>query len=146
MMLPADEIAELLAGVPLLAGLPAKARKRLARDMDERFVTSGTELIRAERGSGWFFILAEGRAIVRRDGETVRTLEAGDHFGEMAIIDGDGRSATVIADGDARCLAMAPWAFRSFVETHPEVAWPLMETLVQRLRAAEARSGASHED
>jgi CRP-like cAMP-binding protein len=145
MIVPEKEIAEVLAGIPLFADMPPKALRHLAQDLDERAVSSGTEVIRAERGSGWFFVIAEGRAIVRRDGETVRTLHAGDFFGEMAIIDGDPRSASVFADGDMRCLAMAPWAFRSFIEAHPEVAWPLLKTLVQRLRAVEARSGAALE-
>ena len=56
----------------------------------------------------------------------------------MALIDEGPRTATIVAATDLRCLALAPWDFRPFVEEHPAVAWSLLQTLAKRLRAIEA--------
>ena len=57
----------------------------------------------------------------------------------MAVIDQGPRSASVVAESEVRCRGMTVWSFRPFVESHGEVAWPLLEALVKRLRAAEVR-------
>jgi CRP/FNR family transcriptional regulator len=87
-----------------------------------------------------FFLIEDGNATVSLRGEIVRTLGPGDHFGEIALIDEGPRSATVTASTDLRCRGLAAWEFKSFVQEHPEVAWPLLETLASRLRDAEERS------
>jgi CRP-like cAMP-binding protein len=86
-----------------------------------------------------FTVIVDGQATVSLDGRTVRTLGPGDYFGEMALIDRSLRSATVTADSDLRCLMMTQWVFRPFAMAHPEVAWALLELMVQRVRDAEAR-------
>jgi len=72
-------------------------------------------------------------------GETRRSLGPGDWFGEIALIDQGPRSASVVAATELRCQGMSAWEFRPFVQNHPEVAWPLLQALVGRLREAEAR-------
>jgi CRP/FNR family cyclic AMP-dependent transcriptional regulator len=59
----------------------------------------------------------------------------------MALLETGGqRSATITAGDGLRCAGMTIWNFKPFVRDHPEIAWSLLETLAQRLRAAEARS------
>jgi CRP-like cAMP-binding protein len=72
-------------------------------------------------------------------GRPARILGPGDHFGEMALIDHSCRSATVTAETELRCLLFVAWVFRPFAMQHPETAWALLETMVQRARDAEAR-------
>jgi CRP-like cAMP-binding protein len=106
---------------------------------DSRF--NEGEVITTEGRSGvGFFLIEDGNATVSLRGEIVRTLGPGDHFGEIALIDEGPRSATVTASTDLRCRGLAAWEFKSFVQEHPEVAWPLLETLASRLRDAEERS------
>jgi len=69
----------------------------------------------------------------------VRALGPGDYFGEMALLDGDQRSATVTADTELRCLGMTSWNFKSFVQDNPSVAWALLQSLAGRLREETAR-------
>jgi CRP-like cAMP-binding protein len=83
-------------------------------------------------------VIEEGNATVSRNGRIVRNLGPGDFFGEIALIDEGPRSATVVASTDLRCRGMTAWEFKPFVQEHPDVSWALMETLVERLRAAEA--------
>src|SRR5262245_29969460 len=80
-----------------------------------------------------FFVIAEGSASVVVQGETKATLGPGDHFGEIALFYDQPRSATVVADTDLRCYALGAWEFRPFVESHPDIAWPIMESMAQRL-------------
>jgi CRP/FNR family transcriptional regulator, cyclic AMP receptor protein len=136
------EVVEVLREVPLFSGLEEKELKRVADNMVERTFSDGQEITSQDARGNWFFVIEEGTASVSRDGETVRNLGPGDYFGEIALIDKGARSATIIANGELRCQGLSAIAFRPLVQTHPEIAWPLLEALVQRLRDAEARAGA----
>jgi cAMP-binding proteins - catabolite gene activator and regulatory subunit of cAMP-dependent protein kinases len=136
----ADELVESLKRVPIFAGVRDKELGRLVKAMRDSRFNEG-EVITTEGRSGvGFFLIEDGNATVSLRGEIVRTLGPGDHFGEIALIDEGPRSATVTASTDLRCRGLAAWEFKSFVQEHPEVAWPLLETLASRLRDAEERS------
>src|SRR6266545_5422130 len=131
------DLVESLKRVSLFSGVRDKELGRLAKVMRESRFNEG-ETITTEGQSGvGFFVIEDGNATVSLRGEVVRTLGPGDHFGEIALIDEGPRSATVIATTDLRCRGMTSWEFRPFVQSHPEVAWPLLESLVGRLREAE---------
>jgi CRP-like cAMP-binding protein len=66
-------------------------------------------------------------------GETIRSLGAGEHFGEVALIDDGPRMAEVTAETDMECYVLPAWQFRAFVKGHPDVAWALMQSLVKRI-------------
>ncbi len=135
------DVVESLSRVPLFAGIQGRELERLARIMRESKFAEG-EAITSEGESGvGFFVIEDGNATVSRRGEILRTLEPGDHFGEIALIDEGPRSATVIATTDLRCRGLAAWEFKTFVLEHPGVAWTLLATLVARLREAEGRDG-----
>jgi CRP/FNR family cyclic AMP-dependent transcriptional regulator len=135
----ADELVESLKRVPIFAGVRDKELGRLVKAMRDSRFNEG-EVITTEGRSGvGFFLIEDGNATVSLRGEIVRTLGPGDHFGEIALIDEGPRSATVTASTDLRCRGLAAWEFKSFVQEHPEVAWPLLETLASRLRDAEER-------
>jgi CRP/FNR family transcriptional regulator, cyclic AMP receptor protein len=136
------EVIEILREVPLFAGLENKELKRLAKNMVERTFSDGQEITTQDAKGNWFFVIEEGTATVRRDGETVRNLGPGDYFGEIALIDRGARSATIVANGELHCQGLSAIAFRPLVQTHPEIAWPLLEAMVERLRDAEKRAGA----
>ena len=136
----ADELVESLKRVPIFAGVRDKELGRLVKAMRDSRFNEG-EVITTEGRSGvGFFLIEDGNATVSLRGQIVRTLGPGDHFGEIALIDEGPRSATVTASTDLRCRGLAAWEFKSFVQEHPEVAWPLLETLASRLRDAEERS------
>jgi CRP/FNR family transcriptional regulator len=134
------EVAEMLKRVPLFAGVKDRDLGRLAKVLSERTFAEG-EAITTEGESGvGFFVIEHGNATVSLKGEIIRTLGPGDHIGEIALIDEGPRSATVTASTDVRCRGMAAWEFRSFVQEHPEVAWPLLQTLASRVRDTQARA------
>ena len=110
----------------------------MSREMSERTFAPGSEVTATGRTGVGFFIIDSGDATVRIGDRVVASLGPGDHFGEMALIDGGARSADIVADTELRCFCMTAWNFRPFVRAHPDLAWALLETLVVRLREAQS--------
>jgi len=126
--------SDVLARVPLLAGVHKKTLKRLAEELKGRTFRAGSHAtVEGETGIG-FFIVLDGTATVTIDGKTVNKLGPGDWFGELALLRTGGvRTATVTADTDLECVGLTAWQFRPFLEKHPEVAWQVMDTMATRL-------------
>lgn len=133
--------ADALKQVPLLAGLGDRERERLASELHERTFNEGATVVSEGATGTGFFVIAEGNATVSVGGQIRSQLGPGDYFGEMALIDDAPRSATITAATDLRCYGMTPWEFRPFVESHPAVAWAMLQNLSRRLR--EAQSGTA---
>lgn len=133
------EMEDKLASVPLFSGVKPKELKKLSKRMTERSFNEGDEITREGESGIGFFVIEDGNASVSIDGKIVRTLGPGEYFGEIALIDSGPRSATIVASTDLRCQGITAWEFRPFIEQHPEVAWPMLETLASRLRDAEQR-------
>lgn len=128
-----------LERVPMLAELSKRERQQLAKSMKTRTFPPGKQVvIQGRRGIG-FFVISDGTAAVSIGDNVVRVLGPGDYFGEMALIDGDVRSATITADSALECLTITSWEFKAFVLEHPNVAWSLLRTMADRVREAGAR-------
>ena len=126
--------ASALERVPLLAGMNDKARGRLAKTMKDRTFKQGREVVAQGRTGAGFFLITEGEAVVTIGGEVIRTLGPGDYFGEMALLHGGPRSATVTAQTELSCLTISSWGFKAFVQENPQVAWDMLQRLAERLR------------
>ncbi len=128
-----------LRSVKLFAGMPEGDLRKLAQQMREVNHAGGTEIaVRGREGVG-FMVILDGEAEVSTPDGGTRVLGPGDHFGEMALLDQGGRSATVTARSDLRLAAIAEWNFKPFLMDHPEVAYRMLQTMSRRLRDAEAR-------
>jgi CRP-like cAMP-binding protein len=133
-----------LQGVPLFGGLSQRQLRRLGRDFKERSFRSGTEIVRQGHMSGVdFFVIVDGQVSVTVHGKEVARLGPGDHFGELALIGERERLSTVTAVGPVQCVSMASWHFRRFVNANPDVAWKLLQHLVELLGEKESRSGSA---
>jgi CRP-like cAMP-binding protein len=125
----------------LFAGLPQKSLKLIAQQMNEHQIPAG-EVVLAEDTGGSFgrmYVVLEGTARAEVDGELVAEYGSGDHFGEMSLLDGEPRSATVIATTDLRLAGLASWHLRAILMEEPAVAVHLIEVLARRLRQANLR-------
>ena len=138
------KLVDELRQVPLFSGLSQRQLKQLARNFTEREFRPGTSMVRQGEMSGvGFFVITGGEASVSVDGMEVARLGPGDHFGELALISEQVRSATVTAEGPLQCLVMAFWDFRRFAKENPDVTWKLLQHLVgllteERNRRAQA--------
>ena len=129
---------EVLRSVPLFSELDDEDLGRLANQMKERRFSEGDPMTSEGAGGAGFFVITEGNATVSVGGEVRATLGPGDYFGEIALIDEGTRTASITAATDVTAYGLTSWEFKPFVEDHPQVAWALLKTLAQRLRAAQA--------
>lgn len=129
-----------LAAVPLFADLSKRQRRRLLDGSQELTHDVGREIAAEGKGALAMRIVLEGAGEVSIRGKVVRTLGPGDYFGEISLIDGKPRSATVTATETMKVLAIEHHAFDKVLDDDPTVARTILVTLCARLREAEARS------
>ena len=135
---------DVLNKVPIFAGLDRKHLKRLANIMVPRSFKAGEAIVHEKDQPAGFFVIASGKVeVVRGAGgdkpQMLNTLGPGDFFGEMALFEGQARSATVRAVEDTECLAMTGWDFRAELSRDAEIAMAVLQTVVRRLRELEQR-------
>ena len=136
----AEPSVELLSKIPLFAGLDQRELKRLSASFTERKFNTGEPVaVEGEAGAG-FFVIGSGEAVVSVHGEERGRLGPGDYFGDVAMIDQGDRTATIHAGSDLTCYGLTLWDFRPLVETDARIAWPLLQAMAKRLRAAEAEA------
>jgi CRP-like cAMP-binding protein len=128
---------ELLQQVPLFKGLDAKHLKNLSAEFTERKFSEGQELTAEGSGGAGFFVIESGTAKVTVDGQDRRTLGPGDFYGEVALIDGGTRTATITALSDGVAHGLTKWQFKPLIELNGEIAWPLLEAMARRTRELE---------
>jgi CRP/FNR family transcriptional regulator, cyclic AMP receptor protein len=126
-----------LKSAKLLKGLSDGEIKKIARSLKVVNHQAGHEIIVRGDGGVGFMIITDGTVTVSTVQGKTRKLGPGDSFGEMALLDHEGRSATVKADTDVALATIPEWGFKSFLEEHPEVAYRLLQVLSQRVRQAE---------
>jgi len=137
-----SEKVERLRKVPLFSGLSLKHLNTIAGLADETEVKSGKVLGRQGKLEPQFVLIVEGNARVERDGKILAHLKAGDFAGEMSLIDGQPRSATVIAESPCSLLVIDARSFGELLETVPGLQRKMLLTLSQRLRDADAALAA----
>jgi len=133
---PRDPVAA-LRRVQLFADMDRREAEQIARVIKERRFAKGETVIMEGSGGAAFFFIESGEAKVSRKGVEIATLGPGDHFGEIALIDGGPRSATVTAMSDLVCYGITFWEFRPLVEKNGTMAWKLLQALAKRLRTAD---------
>ncbi|HYH37126.1 MAG TPA: cyclic nucleotide-binding domain-containing protein [Azospirillum sp.] len=134
----------LLASVPLFAGLTAAERDAIAAHGSVHAVAAGTLLIREGDRADAMFALLDGAARVLRTEEAgadvaIATLTAGDCFGEMALLDGEQRSATIVTATACRYFTMQHDAFWALIAPSPALLRKLLAQLSARMRDTSRR-------
>jgi CRP-like cAMP-binding protein len=127
---------ELLAKVPLFAGLSKSQLAQLASIADELDLRQGKVLIREGERGREFFVLVEGEAEVRRKGKKLATRRKGEFFGEIALVSNVPRVATVTAISPVHVLVIRDKEFRVLVQRVPAIALKVLEAVADRLPTA----------
>ncbi|MGH2996236.1 MAG: cyclic nucleotide-binding domain-containing protein [Gaiellaceae bacterium] len=133
-----DTKADALARAPLFRGLTRQELLQLARVTEDMEVEAGRTLTREGELGSEFFVIVDGDVSVTKDGEEVRTLSAGDFFGEIALLEDARRTATVTATTPLRFFVLTRQGFRSLVVHQPEID--------EKVRAAAAERAGVTDD
>jgi CRP/FNR family transcriptional regulator, cyclic AMP receptor protein len=124
-----------LAGQPLFEGMSERDLEAVARWADVVDVSEGYHLLHQGRLPHEFFVILEGKAGVEREGQPLAELGPGDFFGEIALLEDDRRTATVVATSPMRLMVLAPREFDAMCHQFPAVA----ERIDQAFRERRAR-------
>lgn len=126
--------AERLRQLPLFADLPHKQLERVATWADEIDLPAGKQLIEQGAFAHEFFLITEGTAEVLHDGQHLGELGPGDFFGEIALLEGDRRTASVVTTTPVRVVVMFAREFDAMDRELPEVAERIRQEMVKRRR------------
>ncbi len=146
----AEKKTRALGSVDLFGQLPAAERERLAETLRWAPFARGEALTRQGAQAHWLYIITEGEAVVRvrvdDEEREVAALAPGDFMGEMSLLTGAPRAATVIAKTDVACWRLDKAAFQALLERRPELAEEVAETLASRQVELESvRENLSHD-
>jgi pyruvate,water dikinase len=133
-----EESVEVVHEIPLFAELGEQEIGQVTGLFKERRFAAGETVTKEGAGGAAFFIIRSGDATVSVGGQPRPGLGPGDYFGEIALIDGGERAATVTAVTDLVCLGLTYWDFRPLVQNNAAIAWGLLQSLARLLRAERA--------
>jgi CRP/FNR family cyclic AMP-dependent transcriptional regulator len=133
---------EALSRVELLGSIPDEALDELVQRATTMTLQPGRVMVKQGAADSGLGLVLEGTADVTVNDVHRATLTEGDYFGEMSLIDGAPRSATVTAGPDgAKTLTLSPLTFREVLDVYPDVARGLLTHLVGRIRTLEQSLG-----
>ncbi len=135
-----EDKIERLKEVPVFEGCSQRQLRGVARIARVFDVAADTVLARAGEPGDEFFLIIDGTARVEVSAEKRVLLHPGEFFGEMSILDGGPRSATVVADTPLRLLVISRRHFSMLLKDVPGLTQTLLATLSKRVRQAEARA------
>jgi CRP-like cAMP-binding protein len=132
-----------LAQVPLFSGLAPRHLKRISELTEEQRYMEGASVVREGEQGDTFYVILEGEAkVVAPSGRVVNRIFPGQYFGEISLLDGGPRTATVVAETPLKMLALERAAFLKIVEQEPAVGVKLLGQAATMLRRLE-RSASS---
>jgi CRP-like cAMP-binding protein len=127
-----------LAQVPLFSSLAPRHLRRLADLTEEQRYMEGARIVREGDIGDTFYVILEGEAKVKsKSGRQVNRLRPGDFFGEISVLDGGPRTASVVADTPLVMLALPRAAFLKMIQQQPEVGVKLLAYTASMLRRLE---------
>ena len=134
-----QEIVSAIKAVSLFSSLSSRFLTGIAKSCTERDFAADETLVRQGNPGVGLFIIVSGKVKVVKTNEQGERLDIATHgggevIGEMSVLDGANRTADVIAVEQTKCLVLSSWDFKSFMESHPEVALEILPVVVQRFR------------
>jgi CRP-like cAMP-binding protein len=130
------ELTELLEDVKLFSRCTTRQRRAIARHAQIAELPAGVDLVKEGEPGDALFIILEGDAVVHRDGEELNRVGPGAYFGELAILDGEPRSATVVAESNVKVAVIGIRMFRTLLREFSDLAEQLLIALAGELREA----------
>lgn len=131
-----NQLHDYLRTIPLFSSCSKAELNRIAAIVKEVHFDAGHVICReGETGVG-LHVVVEGETKVQIGGRTRRKLGPGAFFGEIALLDGGPRSATVVAETPVRTLSIPAWSFKTTLRSNPSLALKMLEEACRRLRTS----------
>jgi len=127
----------ILGQVPLFAGLSRRHLKQIAEHADEIGFRKGEAIVEEDQPGGTFYVILEGEIRVVRHKRTIARMGPGEFFGEISLLDGGPRTATVVAETPVTAVRVFKRSFDKVVTQEPGVASQILAVVARRLREAE---------
>ncbi len=137
----AKDWAEVLAGLPLFSRCSKRQLRKLAGLAQFKEFAAGSLVIQAGDPSNAFYLILGGQARVLGK-PRARLLRIGDYFGEMGLIDGEPRSASIAAGNELHVMLLPRRPFLRLLEQEPEIALAMLRELARRVRRLEKSHAA----
>jgi CRP-like cAMP-binding protein len=136
-----SEVQRLLAetDIPLFAGLSKRHLRRIARLAEVKRYLGSAVVVRAGARGDAFHVIVDGGAEVKTASGETTTLQPGDYFGELALIDGAPRAATVSSLGELTTVCIGRAGFAKLLREEPAIAVGLLPGLVSIVRGLQAK-------
>jgi len=134
-MLTTVEKVLFLKSIDLFRALPAEELAQIAEIADEQEFVSGDPIFAEGEQGDALYLVVEGQVRVHKDDKQLAVLSVRDVVGEMAVLDGESRSASVTVLSDATLLKIGRDDFRDILTERPEIAMGVIKVLSHRLRA-----------
>ncbi len=129
-----ESIHEILRAIPIFSDLSKRQLNALSRTARTQSFEPGQVICEEGHTGVGLHVIEDGEVEVEIGGTSKRQMGAGAFFGEVALLDGGPRSATVIAKTPTKTLSLTSWDFKSLLEQHPEIAAKMLPELARRLR------------
>ncbi|MEP7040937.1 MAG: cyclic nucleotide-binding domain-containing protein [Chloroflexota bacterium] len=135
-----DDALELISSLSLFADLGGPQLEAISHTFDETTFAAGQRILRQGISGSNFYVVVDGEASVKIDGEERASIGRGDFFGEMSLLLGTAPTADVIAVTPLRCLMLAGPDLQGFLDKYPSVMYRMLVAMARRLSAANQRS------
>jgi CRP-like cAMP-binding protein len=123
-----------LKSVPLFSQLSGEELRPVAEMFSEVSFTKGSTIFKEREPGDSFYVILGGAVTVKRGGREIAVLREKDYFGEMALLDYEARSATLVAASDCELLKLNRDDFHELLEEYPRLSREIIRTLARRLR------------
>ena len=128
-----------LSRVWIFSKLEPEELERIGKSVVARSFRAGEEIVKEGEQAVAFYVIVKGKVQVVKGDEVLTTFGPGDSFGEMALLDGFPRVASVRAVDDTDCLVMTRWDFMAELKSNPSIALTMLPEMSKRIRELEER-------
>ena len=136
-----DEAVDLISSLTLFADLGGPQLEAISHIFEEATFAPGQRILRQGITGSNFYVVVDGEAAIKIDGEDRASIGRGDFFGEMSLLLGTPPTADVTARTQLRCLVLAGPDLHRFLARHPTVMYRMLVAMARRLRAANQHPG-----
>jgi len=136
-----SEVEDVLGKVPLFSECSKRELSLLAGMVEEEEFEEGKDLCKEGESGLGLSVMMEGTVAIFVGGEHRRDMGEGTFFGEIALLDGGPRSATVTAKTPVRVVSIPAWTFNATLESRPELALKMLREVCKRIRETDSAKG-----